>query len=225
MSVIAADPGLTIKVFTAGAERLLGYTSDELVGRATTLILHDPEEIRVCGEELSAQLGHPVEGGQIFRTPSMHGRAREWIFVRKDGGRVAVDLVVTPMQTDEGELLGYVGVAQDVTQQKRYEESLRRATQNAERANSAKSLFLANMSHEIRTPMNAVIGLTYLLDQTSLNSEQTGLVAQINVASKLLLAVITDVLDISKIEAGELMISRVAFSPRALLNGLHAIMR
>jgi signal transduction histidine kinase len=106
-----------------------------------------------------------------------------------------------------------------------YEESLRQATQNAERASSAKSLFLANMSHEIRTPMNAVIGLTYLLEQTELNSEQTGFIAQINVASKSLLAVITDVLDLSKIEAGELMISRVVFNPRHLLNGLLAIMR
>jgi signal transduction histidine kinase/CheY-like chemotaxis protein len=196
-----------------------------MVDRETSLLLHDREEIRVCGEELSAQLGRPIEGGQIFEVASMHGRSREWSYLRKDGGRIAVDLVVTPMHTYEGELLGYVGVAHDVTQQKQYEESLRRATLNAERANSAKSLFLANMSHEIRTPMNAVIGLTYLLEQTSLNAEQTAFVAQINVASKSLLAVITDVLDISKIEAGELMISRVAFSPRVLLNGLHTIMR
>jgi len=225
MSIIATDPAFTIKVFNAGAQRLLGYTSGEIVDRTTPLLLHDPEEIRVCTEELSAQLGRPIEGWQIFQVPSMHGRTREWNYVRKDGGRVAVDLVVTPMQTYEGELLGYVGVAQDVTQHKQYEESLRRATQNAEKANNAKSLFLANMSHEIRTPMHAVIGLTYLLEQTSLNSEQSGFVAQINVASKALLAVITDVLDISKIEAGELLISRVAFSPRVLLNGLHAIMR
>jgi signal transduction histidine kinase/DNA-binding response OmpR family regulator len=112
-----------------------------------------------------------------------------------------------------------------VAEQQRYEESLHRGTQNAERANSAKSLFLANMSHEIRTPMNAVIGLTYLLEQTSLNSEQTGFISQIKAASNALLSVITDVLDISKIEAGELMISRVVFSPRELLAGLHAIMR
>jgi light-regulated signal transduction histidine kinase (bacteriophytochrome)/CheY-like chemotaxis protein len=114
----------------------------------------------------------------------------------------------------------------DVTQHKAYEESLRRATQEAQRANGAKSLFLANMSHEIRTPMNAIIGLTYLLEQTtSLNSEQTGFVAQINAASKSLLAVITDVLDLSKIEAGELLISHTVFSPGVLLKGLYAIMR
>jgi hypothetical protein len=77
---------------------------------------------------------------------------------------------------------------------KKYEESLRLATLEAERANGAKSLFLANMSHETRTPMNAVIGLAYLLEQTSLNAEQTGFVAQINLASKSLLAVVTNVL-------------------------------
>jgi PAS domain S-box-containing protein len=224
-SIIATDPSFTIKVFNTGAERLLGYTSEEIVDRTTPLLLHDPDEIRVCGDELSAQLGRPIEGGQIFQMPSMHGRSRNWSYLRKDGGRVAVDMVVTPMQTHDGELLGYVSVAQDVTQQKQYEESLRRATQNAEKANGAKSLFLANMSHEIRTPMHAVIGLTYLLEQTSLNSEQKEFLAQINVASNALLTVITDVLDISKIEAGELMISRVPFSPRELLKELHAIMR
>ncbi len=225
ISIVATDPSFTIKIFNAGAERLLGYGNDEALGLNMPLLLHDQKELRACAEELSAQLGRPIDAGQIFGLHLLHGRSREWSYVRKDGGRVSVALVVTPMQTYDGELLGYVAVAQDMTEQKRDAESLRRATLDAEKANSAKSLFLANMSHEIRTPMNAVIGLTYLLEQTSLNPEQTGLIAKIGGASKLLLSVITDVLDLSKIEAGELLISRVAFSPRALLEGLHAIMR
>jgi PAS domain S-box-containing protein len=225
VSIIATDPSLTIKVFNAGAERLLGYASDELVGRATPLLIHDPGELRDCSAELSAELGRPIEGADVFVEPSMHGRSRVWRYLRKDGGQVPVSLVITPMKTYEGELLGYVGVAQDVTHQKRYEESLRRATQEAERANTAKSLFLANMSHEIRTPMNAVIGLTYLLGRTELNPEQGALLAQISGASKSLLSVITDVLDLSKIEAGELVISRVAFDPPRLLADLYDTMR
>jgi PAS domain S-box-containing protein len=97
-AIIATDPSLTVKVFNMGAEGLLGYASDEIVGRATPLLLHDPEEIRVCGGEISAQIGRPIEGWQIFQVPSMQGRSREWNYVRKDGSHVVVDLVVTPMQ-------------------------------------------------------------------------------------------------------------------------------
>jgi PAS domain S-box-containing protein len=223
VSIIAADPDLNISVFNGGAERLLGYTGEELAGRPL-LLLHDEREIRARGAELSGQLKRPVEGGGVLIEPSMLRRALEWTYVCKDGGHASVSLVVTPMHTYEGELLGYVSVAQDVTQQKKYEASLRQATEEAKRANTAKSLFLANMSHEIRTPMNAVIGMTYLLGKTSLTEEQSRFLRQINVASQLLLAVINDVLDLSKIEAGELLIARDPFSPRHLLNGLGSIM-
>jgi PAS domain S-box-containing protein len=224
VSIIATDPRLTIKVFNAGAERLLGYTSDEMIGRIMPPLLHDPEELRVCGEELSAQLGHAVEGQAVLVESSMLRRPREWTYVRKGGGRVTVSLVVTAMHTDAGELLGYVGVAHDVTRQKHYEASLRRAMGKAEQASGAKSLFLANMSHEIRTPMNAVIGLSYLLGQTSLNEEQAVFLGKIKLASKSLLAVITDVLDLSKIEAGELIVECTAFSLPDLLNEVANVM-
>jgi PAS domain S-box-containing protein len=224
VAIIACDPNLVTTMFNAGAENLLGYTGREILGRVAYPIIHDREEISAYAQELSSQLGRHVDLDEVLTEPAVLRRPREWTYIRKDGGRVAISLVVTAMRTDSGDLLGYVGFAHDVTSQHASEESLRRATDEAKRANGAKSLFLANMSHEIRTPVNAVIGLTFLLGNTSLDAEQVDFVAQISRSSKLLLAVITDVLDLSKIEAGELLIADIAFSPRHLLKGLGNVM-
>ena len=224
VSIIATDPDLTIRVFNAGAQRLLGYSADEVVGRATPLLIHDADELAHREQELSAQLGRPVAGGMVFTEPVSMGEPHGWTYLRKDGARVAVSLVVTAMHTETGALVGYLGVAHDVTRQKRYEESLRVAMHQARQASRAKSQFLANMSHEIRTPMNAVIGLTYLLEQTALGAEQVATLGKIKQAGKSLLALINDVLDLSKIEAGELALEHAPFGLRGLVAELGDLM-
>jgi signal transduction histidine kinase/DNA-binding response OmpR family regulator len=97
------------------------------------------------------------------------------------------------------------------------EAVLTRAREAAEAANAAKTAFLANMSHEIRTPMNAVIGLTFLLERSNLDAGQRDLVAKIGSASRSLLDIINAVLDLSKIEAGEMALEAAPFDPRGLL--------
>ncbi|MGC4367585.1 ATP-binding protein [Hydrogenophaga sp. R2] len=97
-----------------------------------------------------------------------------------------------------------VGSLEDVTERRELAEVLRQAKQDAEAANEAKSLFLANMSHEIRTPLNAVIGVNNLLAASSLNAEQTQLLRKAQLAGQSLLGIVNDVLDLAKIEAGEL---------------------
>ncbi len=91
---------------------------------------------------------------------------------------------------------------------------------SADASSDAKTRFLANISHEMRTPLNAMIGLSYLLQDTPLNSEQTPYVQNIRNSAETLLALINDLLDVSKIEAGELVLEEVEFNPASLVEGI-----
>jgi PAS domain S-box-containing protein len=220
ISIIATDPNLTIKVFNSGAEKLLGYTSQEVIGLVTPIAFHDEEELRSCGLELASKLGYAVEDRAVFAKPPMLGKPREWTYIRKDLTRITVSLIVNAMHSESGELIGYVCVAQDVTRRNEFEESLRAAMAKAEQASVAKSEFLANMSHEIRTPLNAVIGLGYLLEQTSLTDDQRQFLSKIQFAGRSLLSVVNNVLDLSKIEAGEIALEDEPFNLPELLRDI-----
>jgi PAS domain S-box-containing protein len=147
-----------------------------------------------------------------------------------------------PLTNAAGEVVGLFGVLRDITERTRFvaeleqhrhhlEELVAARTAELERANGAlaaerdraeqasraKSAFLANMSHEIRTPMNAIIGLTHLLQREQPRPDQRERLAQVTEAAQLLLAIIDDILDVSKIEAGKLRLSDEVFDREALL--------
>ena len=225
-SIIATDTEGHIQSFNAGAERMLGYSAAEVTDGRTPDFLHLASETRARAAELAAQLGRPIEGMDVFTAlPRLHGaETREWTYLRKDGSALPVQLTVTMITDAGGAVVGALGIGRDITEQKRAEQALRAAMEQAELANRAKSDFVANMSHELRTPMNAVLGMTYLLANTALSPEQKKDVEMIRASGQSLLGILNDILDFSKIEAGKMALDPARFRLDDVLTPLASIM-
>lgn len=213
-SIISCSPDGTIRTFNSTAERWLGYSAHEVIGKATPEIIHDPAEIKARAEALTNELGHPVEPGfESFVAKARTGEAdeNEWTYIRRDGSRFPVLLSVTALHGRNGEISGFLGIGRDITLQKQAEVDLLRAKDAAEQANMAKSQFLANMSHEIRTPLNGIIGVNDLLLDTGLDPEQKHFSETVRTSAESLLTIVNDILDLSKIEAGRLAFEKIDF--------------
>jgi len=225
-AIIATDPDGVITVFNSGAERMLGYAADELIGCTSPALLHDVAEVEDRSAALSAQIGRPVAGFRVFvELPLAEGmETREWTYVRKDGARVPVSLTVTAMRDEQGAVLGYLGMATDISRRKRDEAALRDSMRLAQQASQAKSDFVANMSHEIRTPMNAVLGMLALAQRTELSERQRDYLDKAGSAGRSLMSLLNDILDFSKIEAGKLELDSNEFEVEALLGELASVL-
>jgi two-component system, sensor histidine kinase and response regulator len=131
-----------------------------------------------------------------------------------DGQDMWASVTKVPIYNQNGAVTGIIGISRDVTQLKQAEKELEKARDAALESARVKSQFLANMSHEIRTPMNAITGMTGLLLDTGLTREQTEYVETISNSTATLLAVINEILDYSKIEAGKIALERIDFDLR-----------
>ena len=134
--------------------------------------------------------------------------------VFNNGVKHWLQLTTVPVRNGEGEVIGFLSVARDISDLKRTESELRTAIERANHASKAKDQFLAAMSHEIRTPINGIIGASELCQETTLDAEQKSYVDTVVQCSNTLLTLVNDVLDFSKIEAGQLSLEKLNFSPR-----------
>ncbi len=172
-------------------------------------------------EECGKQYAEAFEKALAYRQPfSMECRVRH-----KNGGYRWMWSQSVPRVLSDGSFEGYIGCLVDITERKEvektlenYAEAIAKARDEALRSNQAKSTFLATMSHEIRTPMNGILGFLHLLKETPLNEEQYNYVQSIYSSSNLLLELISQILDISKIEAGKLSLDPVPFVLKTCLS-------
>jgi len=184
--------------------KLSGYSEEELKGKSpVNLFLNEKSQDIMVQQNKKRLKG--VSG--VYEIP----------LIKKDGGIAWVIISGAPFYDSEGNLAGTVGVHLDITERRKMESELIAAKQRAEELNRVKEMFLANMSHEIRTPMNAVIGMSELLEQTTLDKSQSNYLSAIQSSSKNLLVLINDLLDFSKIESGKLTLELVSFNVRKLI--------
>lgn len=140
VSIIATDAQGLITLFNSGAERLLGYRAEEMVGVCTPARFHLDSEVQAHGEELSRALGRPVQGFEALVTNEQGGEAntRQWTYVRKDGERRQVNLTISTIRDDVARVSGYLGIATDVS-------ALQQATRALQKSESRFRGMLANL--------------------------------------------------------------------------------
>ena len=147
-------------------------------------------------------------------------------FTNSEGNIRWYGVTKVPMRDTDGRITGLVGIKRDITDHKEAEENLQEAKEAAEAANRAKSAFLSNMSHEIRTPLNAIMGFSELmLNDKNLTEEQNAWLNTINKSGEHLLAIINDILEISRIEAGQTTFNPSTFNLHDMLKDIETMFR
>jgi PAS domain S-box-containing protein len=193
------------------AAKMLGWEVKDLLGKPQHETIHHHHH---DGRP------YPKEDFPVFvshEKTQIHNVENE-VFWRKDGTSFPVQYVTKPV-INEGQITGSVITFSDITEQKLMEESIvkeRAKSMVSESANQAKSAFLATMSHDIRTPMNAILGMGEMLAESSLDEDQRHYINIINHSGNGLLALINDILDLSKIEAGQLKLESIPYNPSEL---------
>ena len=187
-----------ITMISPSVFKRMGYTPEEVLGKEITNFFLDEEAIRHA----------------MFRLGRTHSlRNFEASMRRKDGSERQYMFNMLMLKDETGNDSVVAVLARDISELKRQSAELEKAKDEAERSLKVKEQFLANMSHEIRTPMNGIIGMIDLLNDTQLDEEQRSFVKTVKRSSETLLTILNDILDLSKIEAGRMVLHE---SPVAL---------
>jgi PAS domain S-box-containing protein len=204
-SVVITDTEGIIEYVNRTFVKLTGYPAGEVIGRSLAILSPDEGAAAAYESMRAAALAGQEWTGELVNR-------------KKNGDLYEENVVVSPIRNEQNEITHFVVTKENIT-------DLKKARQQADAANKAKSEFLAKMSHEIRTPMNSIIGMTELLLDTALPTEQRGYLENVNSSASVLLSLINDILDFSKIEAGRLELDSHPFSIRHLAKEIIATLK
>jgi signal transduction histidine kinase/ActR/RegA family two-component response regulator len=226
-SSIATDANGVIQIFNVGAERMLGYAAADVMNKITPADISDPRELIARAKALSDELGTLIAPGfeaLVFKASRGIEDIYELTYIRKDGSRFPAMVSVTALRDAAGAIIGYLLIGTDNTarmlveaERKRLDQllldknvELESAKSVAEKANLAKSEFLSSMSHELRSPLNAILGFAQLMesDTPPPTASQNESVKQILEAGWHLLKLIDEILDLAKVESGQVPMSQ-----------------
>lgn len=194
-AIVATDAQGTIMLFNKGAELMLGYRAEEMVGRHQPGVFLLGEEVRERARVLAAEIGRPLVGDEVFTMRAQQGVEEILMmhYKHRDGRLIPVQAVVSAIKDLDGGVRGYLGIAEDVSERRRNE--------------TLKDQFISTVSHELRTPLTAISGALGLVRAGSLGAVPEGIRPMLDIAvnnSQRLTQLVNDLLDVEKLMAGRM---------------------
>jgi len=185
-AIIVTDTQGTIKLFNRGAENMLGYAAEDVVGLHSPTLFHDADEVEQRLIEISKSVGYTLTPFEVFShwAATEKRDSREWTYITRSGERLPIKLVISNIVDQQGSITGYLGIAEDISESKRVEQ--------------LKNEFIATVSHELRTPLTSISGALGMVSAGALGSVPDTVMQMVNIAhknSQRLTHLINDLLD------------------------------
>lgn len=222
--IISVDVNGIIQTFNPEAQKELGYSAEEVIGKYTHELYHDSSFIAQRSRELADTLQVDLPRGiEILRSGTLLGmqEENEWVYVRKNGSRFPVQLSISAMYNEAGEIVGFVEVALDISRTKQIEQELQEALMKEKDLNELKSRFLSMASHEFRTPLSTILSSVCLIGKYTASGEQSKRdthIRRIMSSVNMLTDILNDFLSIGRIEEGKILVRPAEISIRDMMN-------